>query len=182
MTDERVVSVARSCRFLRDVNLTKCVLLTDQAVQELCTHCPELTSINASYCSALTDAAFAIPAAALTTVNVDGTNLTGSFAHTVLQHARNLSYLSCGYCPNLAHELVDALVAVPTRLIHLSLSKTGILLGDFVRLSLSMNINCVTHLYMCDSSADTVVVDNFLVSCPLANIFAHMGVLIPKAG
>jgi len=125
LSDEGVTVMARACPNLRVLNISTCMDITNAAIMEVGTCCRSLTSLDATYCVLLTDAAFdTLNPASLTTLLIEQTAVTGSFASHVLGAGSALRELDVSHCAML--KTVFARCVTSTRLEKLKIHHTNL--------------------------------------------------------
>ncbi|GMH94441.1 hypothetical protein TrST_g2725 [Triparma strigata] len=114
ITSAGVSALAEGCKFLRVLNLERCVNVGDDGIVSLGMNCQNLLSLNCSMCNLLTDralAGLAIGCQKLQALNVAGAKkISEAGLCELAQHCGNLSTLNVGGCELVTRNGLLALI------------------------------------------------------------------------
>ncbi len=136
MSDTGLSEIARSCTQLRSVSLPLAFHITDAGIQALGQHCVNLEHLGVPADFKLTDRAFdTLTLAALRSVDVTYTRLTGAVLQTLLREGSALTKLIWNRCSsNSIISFVDSL-PLSNGLQDLSLENAGLTQPEWMELS-----------------------------------------------
>lgn len=170
MSDIGLSAIARCCTQLHSVSLLIVFRITDAGIHAIGQHCVHLENLSVPVCINLTDRAFdTLNVAALRSVDVTYTSLTGTFVQTLLREGSGVTKLVWNHCSlnnltNFVHtmplsnclqdlSLGDAKLTQPewielsrrlSRLRRLTLSGCQAVDGDVVRSFIENNLQMLT--------------------------------------
>ena len=99
VSDIGLSAIARCCTQLRSVSLLIDFRITDAGIHAIGQHCVHLENLSVPVCKNLTDRAFdTLNVAALRSVHVTYTSLTGTFVQTLLREGSGVTKLVWNHC------------------------------------------------------------------------------------